>query len=521
MKKRFGEVVTGVIVGLLVAAITALASYLIQLPLTTLLTVTVGASIIAAVGVASSLAWSRSHARARATRYLRSPPVAASEYLPIGPSGARWTPVGEILADPNLIVAQPWTQLSSPATRSQNNLSHVLLDHICSGSAAIVLGEPGIGKSLTIRQTFGLLAERYLSDPSRNPLPVLIPLGELPIATSPRDSADGDDPLDLTGVVATLTGIHPRAVRRLVRNEGLTLLLDALDESPALRSVNSMRAAARGAAFASVGLISSRGDHFQGFFALPGLAERFTLTTQLGPIPFDVRVPKFVHSYCRHFGLDRAAAILGFLESDEGHRDLTARPLTLWMIVDVLASLPSENHFSAVTLTSLYSQYSDKWLRIEAAKSGTQVLALADRRLLVRLAARSMFQAGTALGGSMRSTADLAATRSELAEFLAGADAGALLHALISRYGLDVLTDEICGRTFLVRGGYRDNYRFTHKSFFEYFVALDLRECLLGERRLDAATKYLERPLSDPIVYFFREMLAELRQYPDLSRLIA
>jgi hypothetical protein len=191
------------------------------------------------------------------------------------------------------------------------------------------------------------------------------------------------------------------------------------------------------------------------------------------------------------------------------------------MTVDVLADPEMGSAGELRTLTGLYRRYTEKWLQREALRPGAQVERADDKRALVRLAARAMFQRGTAWGGAGRSTTEMAVSRDQLAEVLCSGGAGRLVTDIVGRLGLHAALDELCLRTFLVRGSAEDGYRFAHKSFFEFFVALDMRECVGREARLEVAEEYFARPLSDPVVYFFREMLSISSGSRDEQRLIS
>ena len=335
------------------------------------------------------------------------------------------------------------------------------------------------------------------------PVPVFVHLGDINLAESSEIQVPG-----ILDVVARHTSMRRGEVDALARKGQLITVLDGLDEATGISRGASLRSALASAGFATSRVVSARRDFFDLYASMPQLAEKFTLIVELERLPFDAAISDFVAAYREEFGRGDAAAILQIIRATPELQDLTSRPLTLWMTVDVLADPAAEAVAELRTLTSLYQRYTRKWLDREALRPGAQVERADDKRALVRLAARAMFQRGTALGGAGRSTTEMAVSRDQLAETLRSGSAGSLVADIVNRLGLGTTLDELCLRTFLVRGSTREGYRFAHKSFFEFFVALDMWECVGREGRLDVAENYFARPLSDPIVYFFREMLA-------------
>jgi hypothetical protein len=514
------DVAKQVLIGLLVAMLTTAVSHAAGLPLPALIAVVVGITTATLVVLVAVQRRRKTRIATTTRKYVRRPPIGGSELLPIGPSGDTWTPVGEILSTPALVVPQPWRQLPNASRDTHSDFALEVVGVVNRGVAALLVGEPGMGKSLTARRAFQLLAERFEGEPARYPLPVLVSLGEIdPMA---QTSETREDPLHLPEVIAEQTGLSRRDVAWLARRGALVLLLDALDETSQISGdLGSVRRMLAGPLFGSVCLLTTRSDHYERFSGLAAVQHRFGVVAQLQPLPFGANVRSFIHAYCDRFRVDAAEDIIGLLETNDQLRDLAARPLTLWMVVDVLASTTGDGSPRFASLTSLYRDYTEKWLRIETTKSDARVVGIEDRQTLVRLAARAMLQRGTAVAGSLRSTAELAVSREQLAAVLTAQESGPLVHALERLHGLGVVVDEVCSRTFLVQRGRLTGYRFAHKSFFEYFVALDLKECLGADRRLEVARSYCERPLSDPIVYFFREMLTEAATVPEQRQVLA
>jgi hypothetical protein len=307
----------------------------------------------------------------------------------------------------------------------------------------------------------------------------------------------------------------------MASRRSISTLLDGLDEAADIVGPNSIRMLLSSRSFDTSLVVTARRDFFDLYAATPQMEANFRLIAELDRLPFGADISDFVTAYCHEFQRGDATGIVEAIKVSPELQDLTGRPLTLWMTVDVLADPPAGVPVQVRTLTSLYERYTEKWLQREAVRSGTKIQRADDKRALVRIAARTMFQQGTALGGTARSTTELAASRDQLAEALSAGNAGSLVAEVVGRLSLAGALDELCLRTFLVRGGSAEGYRFAHKSFFEYFIALDLWECVGREGRLEVAENYFARPLSDPVVYFFREMLTASNRRPDERRIIS
>jgi hypothetical protein len=519
VKDRAIDIVSCALGSVVAAAVTALGSLVLGLPLAVLAALAVVVGVLAFAVVLAAQRYRRRRIEEAARRYLNRQAVGPSELLPVGPSGEAWTSVREVLGTPGLVLPQPWRRVPGPTTSEIGDLAVATVALAELGTGTLVVGEPGIGKSLTLHRVFDALAGRFLANPNIAVLPILLQLGDAK-AQQVDDVVDPRDPLQLASWASATTGLPTRDLQWLAKRGALVLLLDALDESDRVRDLRSVQALMNSPLFNTARVVSARRDFYSTLARSASVASRLPVVVELLRIPYGRGVEDFVDAYCRHFRVDEARPrILEEFANDARSRDLAERPLTLWMVVDVLATPNRASRERIATVTSLYTAYTDKWLEIETTKSEVRVRNLDDRKALVCVAARAMFQAGTALGGSARSTAELAVSRVDLSEMLVGPHTAALLASLVARHGLDVVVDETCSRTFLVHSGAREGYKFAHKSFFEYFVALDLVDSV-SAGRLEIVEQYLSRPLSDPIVYFVREMLSERAGLPETGRVL-
>lgn len=507
--------VTNALLGAFAAIVAAaIASWIAGAPVAVLAALSASAALGAlAVIVARGRLRYSSHQHAIRS-YLNAPDLGPSRFLPVGPTTAG-TPVGKIVNRGSLLVRQRWHRLDDPSKSRYTDAAVVAVEEVSAGGTVLIVGEPGIGKSLTISRLFEQIAAVYLNDPSHNPIPVFVHLGDVTITEDASVAKQG-----ILAAVTRHTHLGSDDVDRLVHTGRLITVLDGLDEASGIKGAATVRAGLSSAGFRTGRVVTARRDFFDLYASMPEVAGHFTLIIELERLPFDTAISDFIDAYCREFYRGDAETIMQTIRGNPELQDLTSRPLTLWMTVDVLADPATGSSGELRTLTGLYRQYTGKWLQREALRPGAQVERADDKRALVRIAARAMFQRGTALGGTGRSTTEMAISREQLAETLRSESIGPLVADIVNRLGLDATLDELCLRTFLVRGSNEEGYRFAHKSFFEFFIALDMWESIGREAHLDIAEEYFARPLSDPIVYFFREMLSVSSRDIDQQRLI-
>lgn len=433
--------------------------------------------------------------------------------MPIGRSPGKT--VGAILSKDDLLVPQGWSRLDEDHGPANGDLVPVAAKTVLGDKSVLIVGEPGIGKSLTASRIFlALAAQTDTHAPTF--VPVFVHLGDIDF----EDGHGNPEPEFRSGTpilkrVEGLLGWPSNHVTRWARANKLFLILDGLDEAPGLSTSESRRKSFASLGFKSGKVVTMRRDSYDLFRASPGFAGHFDLVVELKRLPFQRPIRRFVTAYCEEFPPGNPQLIMAMIKKSPELQDLTARPLTLWMVVDVLAEPAVGEDAEILTATALYRGYTQKWLQREADRPGSQLETLDDKRVLVRMAARAMFHSGTALGSGMRSTTEMAVSRELLADAVVSDDAGGLVEGIVARLGIERALDEVCSHTFLVRGGDSRGYRFAHKSFFEYFVALDMWEVTGRENRLRVAEEYFVRPLSDPVVYFFRELLSESRARPN------
>ena len=467
MMAGIGSVTSALLAAFAAIVAAAIASWIAGAPVAVLASLATSAvlGVLAIIAVRSRLQYSSRQHMVRS--YLDAPDLGPSRLLPVGPTTGG-TPVGQIVTRRSLLVRQHWHHLADPSRSQETDFAEVAAEEVSAGGTVLIVGEPGIGKSLTISRIFERLAARYFDDPRRTSIPVFIHLGDVTLTED--NNAAGQGILDL---VARHTHLALQDVKGMVREGRLTTVLDGLDEASGIKGAATVRAALSSAGFRTGRVVTARRDFFDLYATMPEVAGYFTLIIELERLPFDTAISDFVQAYCREFDRGDSETIMQVIQGNPELQDLTSRPLTLWMTVDVLADPAIDGTGELRTLTGLYRQYTGKWLQREALRPGAQVERADDKRALVRLAARAMFQRGTALGGAGRSTTEMAISRDQLAETLRSENTGPLVANIVGRLGLHTALDELCLRTFLVRGSNEEGYRFAHKSFFEFLPEIN------------------------------------------------
>ncbi len=440
----------------------------------------------------------------RIAHNLAEPPLSISQSLPVGPHPERSIAVHEILSNDNLFLPQRWKMQSSEHNgyvAGDEDIAKTIVELIGRNEHVILKGEPGIGKSLTSHRVFQLLAVERLKDRHQT-IPILLYLG-------------GVAPAQILSRAATTSGIPPFILSRLIRSGRVRLLMDGFDELDEDQSVKKIRASLNETLLGCASMLTSRGAAVAPYERMPEFRNAYNVSLELLLVEGNETIDQFVTAYCNCFNLEGAAAIQKVIKSSNQLMELAARPLTLWMVTDVLASIvPKLSQLGTTespgtwTMTQLYRAYTTKWLNWEAIRPGARVDSIEAKIILTRKAARAMFMGGIHWSPG-QATAEVAASKSLLASQLMEIPGSALLATHLKEHGAKAMLDELCTRTFLVQAADDKKFKFVHKSFFEFFVAYDLWALLGEENDQLTAANYLSHPIEDPIIYFLREMLAE------------
>lgn len=378
----------------------------------------------------------------------------------------------------------------------------------------LLLGDYGTGKSVFFRRFGYELAKAALADPEA-PIPIAIDLKEFPNATSAETLFFEH----LKRYAPDFRG-NSEALRHLLAAGRAVLLLDGFDEmgvAAAGRSVDEQfRELARLAGEEPLEpkrgnrvLVTCRTHFFrdqqqvkdaaagklEGFTpkasedsALGRLARRFDATIDELQVFDDEQIAKFLALHLGKADAERAEA---FIEKTYDLKTLAPRPVLLEMIVKSLPTLWNEKDGKAVNPAGLYEHYTRLWLEDRSGRNLETPPVLRHRLLQV-------------LAASLWRKTDRQMHHRELLEEV---ERMAPLFPGLDYTRVDV---ELRTAAFLVRSaeGY---YRFSHKSFLEYFLAGHLwAELGVGA---ETAAKALDLPpLTIEVGKFFWELTAEGRE---------
>ncbi|WP_437674481.1 SIR2 family protein [Sorangium sp. So ce131] len=338
------------------------------------------------------------------------------------------------------------------------------IEHVLAANRrALLLGDFGTGKSTQMARRAATLARAYLEHGHRRPAPVLLPLrGMRP---------------DL----ATLAGRHlpelPVEALRLAVDLGMAIpLLDGVDEMQI-------------APHEAEGLVAALTGAFRGERARMVLSTRSTLFRSVEQRDAALRaVPSLevvslqeldraeVVEYVGKAAPSRteAEATLGRIAKVHDLESLARRPALLELIVQHRDKLSSEG----MSATRLYEMAAEEWLG--SRREQEREVKHPERLAFARSLARELFASGRE-----------AATYKEVARVMLDVLSG-------EAPALDPAGDEIRKTVFLAFDADGRRLRFAHRSFLEYFLAVDIAE------RLDAGREdALDLPRLTPEVVAF------------------
>jgi len=357
-----------------------------------------------------------------------------------------------------------------------------------------ILGDYGTGKTSFCRQYAAELGRRWLADPDRSRIPILITL---------RDYAKtmGLQQL-ITDFLVNRYGIHApyEAFARFNADGKLVLLFDGFDEMAQKvdyqTTVDNFEELAKAVMPGSKVILTCRTPYFRTREEAEDLL--WGRTSEVSAhLPEHPRIdltdrPNFEIVHLLPFDDDDIRAILqkrfpaGWQESWHQIQDtynlpeLAQRPVLLDMIA---CSLPELEPGQAPNAARLYEVYTDRWLKRDEDK-GRHLITREDKRLFMQALALEMLSRG-----------ELSIHYSKLPERLQQH-----FH-LDKEREVDYFDSDVRTCSFLNRDP-DGNYQFAHRSFGEFFVAQ-----WLAPRLLDASAP--EMRINEEIRGFVHGLLAD------------
>jgi formylglycine-generating enzyme required for sulfatase activity len=365
-----------------------------------------------------------------------------------------------------------------------------------------ILGDYGTGKTSFCRQYAAKLGRRWLADPDRHRIPILISL---------RDYAKAMNLEQLvTDFLVNRYDIQAGydAFRRFNADGKLVLLFDGFDEMAQKvdyqTTVDNFEELARAVEARSKVILTCRTPYFRTrqeaeelLSRRDDLPESWELSGRLIDLtdrpnleimyllPFD---QEDVQAMLRARFPERWERYWQQIESAYNLEELAQRPVLLDMIA---RSLPELKPGQAVNPTLLYEAYTDLWLLREEEK-GRKLITGADKRLFMQ-----------ELALEMQRRDQLSIHYSRLPDRVRG-------HFCLEKTReIDYFEHDIRTCSFLNRDD-EGNYRFVHKSFQEFFVAQWLAPKLLSPEPVEGLDGSApEMGINEEIRGFVPGLLAE------------
>jgi len=371
-----------------------------------------------------------------------------------------------------------------------------------------ILGDYGTGKTSFCCQYAAKQGRRWLADPDRERIPILINLRDY-TKTLKVESLVTDALVNQYGIRGATFG----AFMRYNADGKLLIFFDGFDEMAqrtGLRTaVDNFWELAKVVVPGSKVILTCRTPYFRTHHEaetlLRGqLPESSQLSGSLGGAYIDLRDrPNFEIVHLEPFSDKDIQAVLrarfpGRWEAywEQIQRvynlpDLARRPVLLDMIARTLPELKEGQTLNAARL---YQVYTDLWLEREIAK-GRTLLTPADRRLFAEELAMEMLRG------------------EELAVHYSRIPGRVKAHFRLEKAEeIDYFEADVRTCNFLNRDAV-GNYAFVHKSFMEFFAACRLHQLMLE----DKATAHGPVPINEEVRLFLTDLFAlEPKPEPDL-----
>lgn len=395
----------------------------------------------------------------------------------------------------------------------------LLVGMLDNSQSAVILGDPGSGKTLLAAMTFARMADSYRESHGRSMIPLFIRLSSL--HTSPR-SDSGSSTMDEL-IPKPLRRLPSGMLDRLLDAGRACVILDGLDELPTSRLTRS--SASRipddlAEILGSVTVVTCRVAFHNLYVDTDRVADSLGAEIVLLPLTYSGQVVPFVRQYCQTIGTPTLTDdILEILSQNASLADTLSRPLMLRMTVDVLSfelEQGDERTIQRMLLTGsdflnakIYDSYVRSWIKREQRK-GPHLNFSPDQKLaLIEAIAWQIFCSPlkTDAGYGSFEAVDLTIDRHDLLMTVENW-IGRYSDPSLRRLGRSSVIAEIEERTFLIVSQRGDSYRFAHKSFFEFMVAQHVcNELDRSNLPTPELMSLLNMPFPDEIIDFMRELM--------------
>ena len=461
------------------------------------------------------------------TGYFASAVTEFLQELPL-PSPDTDTLLAQKIVSQSAYVPVPYKAFSPGAYRTmprQNFAEHptdpvdMLLALLKDQHSAVVLGDPGSGKTLLAALTFARLADEYTRSHGRTTLPLFIRLNTMFIQdTAASSSSSLPDLLPSS----PLKGLDAKVLDRLLDSGRACIILDGLDELPttrAPRSTTTRMPEELVAILAKPTIVTCREAFHNLYVDSDRVAASLGIEIELLPLTYQGQIVPFVRQYsAARGGPELANLLLNITSQNESLAETLSRPLMLRMTMDVLylEMINGDTRIAQRLLLTgsdylnaqIYQEYVESWIRREARKDPQHSLHPHQKLALVEAIAWQIFRNPTRTDAGYGSfeLLDLTIDRPTL---VATVDGWLSEHSEPGRrFNRPAVITEIEERTFLIVSERRETYRFAHKSFFEYMVARHVYNELARHRAgTEQLLTLLSMPFPDEIIDFIRELL--------------
>jgi hypothetical protein len=420
----------------------------------------------------------------------------------------------DIIETPNLLSPFSYRNDTTPTAAGADALTDIVQSIVSSSGAddapmkqALVLADPGLGKSTLLRLVYNYLA-RLFQQQTFHQVPIYIDLAEHTQSSSLgtpewtlaylREFSHGLRISWQFGAGQAQPAISP------------IFLLDSLDEY--LAGLSQTAAVERLARylFVNAAVLACRLHFFDRVISFSSFAEGFTKIRLVSWRP--AHRDQYVRAYFRALypAVEAplfAAAARSYIASP-ALMDICLVPLHLNMTLDIISDMhaePAQSTMTVVNRIGLYTEFTSRWLKRESRKRGSALSADA-KSVLLQAISWHFYDEGR-LGESAARF-----TRSALDDFIRttpllpeGISAAAAIDDIVYRTLLVASTDRLSEQAVL---------RFAHRSFQEYFVATHISHIMMFD--VETTATAFRRHMAAEVSEFLKEYVLDIATNTEL-----